>query len=281
MPRYARAMSSTSDGNLETFEPGPGGASRLAMDAVCPLLRSRDGAWSSAFPSAELQCWAVRPSVPLAVAKQRDQCLAIEHLDCATYVAATGVGGEGPSGDHPPSGVPGLDAARLWPETRPVPLALEPVRTLGRLRMPDAIGGQVLLAGLMTAALVIFVVARAGAPATNPNGQPTPAPTLEAVVTASPLAAPTPTPRLAPTPSPAITPGPTPTAAPTPTIAPTATPKPTQKPTPSGAARTYTVQKGDTLWAISVKFGVTVSAIQKANHMATTVVHRGDVLIIP
>jgi LysM repeat protein len=44
---------------------------------------------------------------------------------------------------------------------------------------------------------------------------------------------------------------------------------------------TYTVQRGDTLYRIARKFGVTVAAIQQANGLTTTVIHVGQKLAIP
>ncbi len=45
--------------------------------------------------------------------------------------------------------------------------------------------------------------------------------------------------------------------------------------------QTYTVQAGDNLYRIALKFGTTVSAIQAANGLTTTIVRIGQVLIIP
>jgi LysM repeat protein len=46
------------------------------------------------------------------------------------------------------------------------------------------------------------------------------------------------------------------------------------------AGGSYTVQSGDNLYKIAVKFGTTVAAIQKANGLTTTVIHVGQVLKI-
>ena len=49
--------------------------------------------------------------------------------------------------------------------------------------------------------------------------------------------------------------------------------------TPAGSAqRTYTVVKGDTLWAIAKKYGTTVAAIQKANGISGSLIKPGQVL---
>lgn len=94
---------------------------------------------------------------------------------------------------------------------------------------------------------------------------------------ASPAASPGATPGTV-TPGPTIvdvTPTPTPPSPP-PTLGPTATP------TAVPVGRSYTIQSGDTLYAIAVRFGTTVQAIQAANGMgASTVIRAGQVLLIP
>jgi len=49
----------------------------------------------------------------------------------------------------------------------------------------------------------------------------------------------------------------------------------------SAQGQTYTVQAGDNLYRIALKFGTTVAALQTANGLTTTVVRIGQVLIIP
>ena len=48
-------------------------------------------------------------------------------------------------------------------------------------------------------------------------------------------------------------------------VPPVATPAPTPAPTPATTSTTYTVRKGDTLYAIARKFRVGVKAIEAAN----------------
>jgi LysM repeat protein len=51
--------------------------------------------------------------------------------------------------------------------------------------------------------------------------------------------------------------------------------------TAPGSTRTYTVQSGDNLFRIALRFGTTVEAIQAANELTGTDIHPGQVLIIP
>ncbi len=61
---------------------------------------------------------------------------------------------------------------------------------------------------------------------------------------------------------------------------PTATPVPaTSEPTSTGG--THTVKAGDTLWRIALDNSTTVSAIQQANGLASSVIYVGQVLTIP
>jgi LysM repeat protein len=74
---------------------------------------------------------------------------------------------------------------------------------------------------------------------------------------------------------------------PTATLQPSETPIPTDTPTstPSATATPtqvlYTVQNGDTLGGVALRFGVTVEAIQTANNLDTTLIYVGQVLQIP
>jgi LysM repeat protein len=65
--------------------------------------------------------------------------------------------------------------------------------------------------------------------------------------------------------------------------APTATTKPgtTPAPTQGGVPATYTVQRGDTLFRIAVKYGTTVAALQQLNGIFGTLIYTGQVLKIP
>ncbi|SDU07226.1 LysM repeat-containing protein [Verrucomicrobium sp. GAS474] len=86
-------------------------------------------------------------------------------------------------------------------------------------------------------------------------------------------------------PLPAPTPAPAPAseaAAPKalPVVA-TAKAVPAAVPAPAAPAKTYTVQKGDTLWKISRKCNVTVEALKKANHLPSDQIAVGTALTVP
>jgi LysM repeat protein len=110
----------------------------------------------------------------------------------------------------------------------------------------------------------------------------------------SPTATPTevpPTATSTPTPQPTLTSTSTPTPVPTPTQS----PSPTQPPSPTATAqptptrlcivpstwRLYTVQPGDTLTSLAVRYGTTVSAIVDANCLSSTGIYAGQRLYLP
>jgi nucleoid-associated protein YgaU len=66
-----------------------------------------------------------------------------------------------------------------------------------------------------------------------------------------------------------------------PTLIPTETPTSTNTPLPTPTPLVYTVQRGDTLGGIALKFGVTVEAIQSLNNLSSTMIYVGEVLQIP
>ena len=74
---------------------------------------------------------------------------------------------------------------------------------------------------------------------------------------------------------------PTATLLPKETLTPTQTFTSTASVTPSPTQVLYTVQNGDTLGGIALRFGVTVEAIQAANNLDTTLIYVGQVLQIP
>lgn len=92
-------------------------------------------------------------------------------------------------------------------------------------------------------------------------------------------ATPTPVPTAEGTPTPAPTDIYAETPAPSEVVEPTPTPEATATPV---AGSKYTVKKGDTLWAIAKKYGITVEALQAANpKVVPTKMRIGTVLVIP
>lgn len=71
------------------------------------------------------------------------------------------------------------------------------------------------------------------------------------------------------------------TLTPTETLLPTETLTPSPSPTFTPTQIVYTVQGGDTLSDIALRFGVTVEAIQTLNNLDTTFIYSGQVLLIP
>jgi LysM repeat protein len=87
-----------------------------------------------------------------------------------------------------------------------------------------------------------------------------------------------------PAPSPSVTPAPTDIYAQSPGPSEVASTAPEASASPGAATggTTYTVKKGDTMWAISQKLGVTVNALQAANPTVDpTKMRIGSVLVIP
>jgi LysM repeat protein len=235
---------------------------QLATRQICPFLTIDGGGWRSSSPSRDHRCGAVTPPVPLAIDKQRRLCLADAHLECATYMAATG---SSPSGEmafaRAAMGRPGAAASPTvtrWSLVRTVPVVLD------RGRVPASVGaiardrraGQLLLAGLLVAAFAAVAVARlsgSGGPAgVGAAGSSAPTATPAAIL-----------PPASPTPAPSVVPSVAPTEAPS--VAPTEAPSVAPTVAPSVAHQTYVVKSGDTLSGIARRFGTTVDAIVELN----------------
>lgn len=251
----------------------------LATRQICPFLAIDGGGWRSSSPSRDHRCGAMSPALPLAIDKQRRLCLTDTHLECATFLAATG---SSPSGDmafgRSTLGRPGAAATPTvtrWSLVRTMPVVLD------RNRVPATVGaiardrraGQLVLAGLLIAAFAAVAMARLGSGSNIAGLTGSSAPTASPPATASPA-------------PPTAVPSAVITAAPTvaPSVAPSAAPTVAATPAPSVAHQTYTVKSGDTLGAIANRFGTTVDAIAKLNNIARADYSRirvGLVLLIP
>lgn len=93
-----------------------------------------------------------------------------------------------------------------------------------------------------------------------------------------------PAPAPAPEPAPAIAFKPAPplvASTPKPTYKPKPAPKPKPKPKPKPRYKIHKVVKGDTLYGLGRKYGVSVSSIQKANGISGSIIRIGQSLKIP
>ncbi len=247
---------------------------------ACPYLLGQSGAWRSSSPTRDHRCTAVAPAAPLAIDKQRRLCLRSGHLTCATYLAALAARRE--RGSSAGEGSPlRWELARTTPV---VDIGVGLGATVAGL-VADRRGWQAIPAiGLVVAlgAVGLSGIGRdqsgSGAGAAG-SGTPSPGATASrpGATASRPGATASPSPSAVPSPSggePSATPSVVPSVAPSPM--PTATPSPV----PS-AHTTYTVKSGDTLYDIARAYGTTVAAITKLNGLTSTVLHVGQVLLIP
>jgi LysM repeat protein len=156
------------------------------------------------------------------------------------------------------------------------PFADEPPTRGGLQRLLLATLALVLVATLATGALIAMgklQLTAAASPSTSaPTVQPTTEPSAEASAAPSESTAP------------AESPAPSESAAPIESAPPTESAAPAGSPTAAPAATPfyYTVQAGETLTILSLRFGVTVDALVKANNIADrNLIITGHRLLIP
>lgn len=254
-------------GNAEPEGRAPGAQDESPFTArLCPYLLSEAG-WRAPTPTGEHRCTALDPPARLAGDKQARLCLVPAHAECATFVAARAA--------RAAQGVPGGTTRR--PIARTAPIVVE--RSRPRIPVDVDAGarrwGQAGLVVLMIMALVAVVVARSGSgpgPGSSSGASATPPDSTastrsSAGATAAPSTGPS-----------AGSSGGSAGVAPDAT-----TPLDVASAAPSAASGgTYTVQRGDTLSAVAVRFGTTVAALQRANGIRDASLLRvGQVLTIP
>ncbi len=297
-------------------EPSP---ARLPSDpqfAACPYVLVPAGGFRFAHPDREHRCTAARPFESPSADKQRRLCLTAGYDACPAYTAARqrrddafadagipidalqvrhsrplghttpvilvgghrspatlGLGSPGrqaPQDSARPSGGTGTRPARTAEAgSRADATGGRPGSTRGGgFRGPRAAAGPAVAAVVVLAALAVLVARLPGATGPSPAPQ-TPLATVAAVVSQPPTVNPTV----------AASPGATTAIA---SAAPTASPVPATQAPASAAVTTYRVKAGDTLIGIASRFGVSVSALQRANGITDPrLLRTGQVLQIP
>jgi LysM repeat protein len=227
--------------------------------AICPYLASAGGSWRMAVPSRDHRCLGLTPPSPQPVEKQRQHCLAAEHVECSIFRAAREARATALAGAVDPARIAIADARRrAIPRTAPV--LLEPPRLIDQVTrfQLDRTPGQLALVGLMVIAFAFVALTRLSAGSAGSGDGPSGAASLIAIL---PSGSPLPTPSIR-------------------ASIPSASASPSTSPGASFRT-TYTVKKGDTLATIASKFKTTATAIRTLNNLKSTSVKVGQVLKIP
>ena len=262
-PKPAAAASLTLADSVAT---GPPALSSSILS--CPYLTSASRAWVASGPSRDHRCEAVTPAAALTIEKQRRLCLTADHETCATYVAALEARQER---------IAGRGDSQIgwgWVRTTPVVDGSVGLGASVAALVAERRGWQVIPAVALVAALGALGLSNIG----RGTGSASPGPSTPVVAVASPTSS-----MLSGAPSAPSSPEPStlPSASPTPAT-PTATPSESPATTPLPSARTtYTVKLGDSLYSISRKFGVSVSALKTLNGLTSNTIHAGLVLKVP
>jgi cell division septation protein DedD len=258
------AMDSTDSQAGATAVPEPVGLApgRALPDRpidICPYLLAAGGDWRASSARRDHRCAALQPPASLSSEKQRRLCLTPDHAGCATYVAAA----EARRARVGSTAIP--ERVGRWALARSPLLVEDPggIRSALANALTERRGWQ-----LVPALLLVIAAAMLG---------------LGGIGRGSPQTAlGSPEVSLAPTSTAPATPPPAPSPGPTLTPAPTEPPAPSPSATPAPSARTsYRVVPNDTLYDIARKFNTTTKAIMTLNGLKTTVLHAGQLLLIP
>ena len=250
--KEARETSAASDGMLGKQPSDPVRLESRAAELIhCPFLGlSHDPQTHALFVSDEHRCFADPPR-KLDAQIQTAFCLRAAYVSCPQY--------------------------KTTPKPAGLYSALKTTSSAAGPRIPLTLG-LTALAVAVAVILIVFVLTRGDDGAATPVGG--------GVVRTAPagLASVAPTPTTGVT-LPVLVPTTTPATVPLGTTVPGGTPLPppeasTHVPTPS-AARTYVVQQGDNLDAISLRFSVSVAEIMRLNSLQTTLIAVNQTLLLP
>jgi len=266
---------------------------------TCPFLVSGRGAWRGTKPSSDHRCAAETPPGQPSRDHQKAYCLSERFVACPLHLGLMDRGAGGTRAARPDDGLPGAGSGGRWGLRPTAPIVIEgPPSSLDpRVLVRSRRLGAIALVALMIAAFALVALARlpgllpgdststatqsppaSEAASGQPDGEATPAsvtPAASGAGRTAPPAAPQPTPAgsvQAATATPVVTP---PAASPSP---PAASPSPQA----TATARTYVVQRGDTLSSIARRFDTSVEAIAAANGITNpSLIGVGQLLVIP
>ncbi|MHB8399905.1 MAG: LysM peptidoglycan-binding domain-containing protein [Candidatus Limnocylindrales bacterium] len=240
------------------------GAGRSPVEPpVCPLLGlAGDAATHFTFPTAGHRCHATGRPAPIELAQQGALCLSATYPDCRLFQQAVDAGRV----SVPGAGswllvAPDLDAEPRLATAHPVDRI-----GLGTSFRPGGSGRLGTAAAPRVAAVVVVVVALLAVLAWRFAGSASSGPAL--ATGASPTGSPTVSQSVA--------------ASASGSAAPSSQPSTTPSPSPIARNRTHVVAVGETLSSIAARFGVSLKALEVANHITDpNLIYTGERLIIP
>ena len=229
---------------------------------VCPLLGlAGDPATHFTFPTAGHRCQATGRPAPIELAQQGALCLSATYPDCHLFRQAVDAGRVSVPGAEP------------WLLVAPDPDAGPRVTTAslaGRIGLESGFrpggSGRRRIGAIPRVLVVVAVIALVAALAWRFAGSASSGPEL--TTGASSAASPTVSQSVA--------------ASASGSAAPSSPPSGTPSPSPITTNRTHVVLPGETLSSIAARYGVTLKAIELANHITDpNLIHAGERLIIP